>query len=134
MTLDHPCRSEVGSVTLLAVGVATTVLILMVVLADLVVLIGAHIQATVAADAAALAAAPITFDPTASADRPCEVASAFASANGATLATCVAPPDRSWNARTAAVTVVVTADLLIAGSSRVTGRAAAEFRPVDLGR
>ncbi|MBT8208624.1 MAG: hypothetical protein HKN07_10320 [Acidimicrobiia bacterium] len=120
--------------TLIGVSVAAIVMMLTVATADLVVLLDAHVRATVAADAAALAAAPVTFDPTPSADHPCAVASAYASANGATLATCDARPDLTWNARTVEVSVVVTAELFLVGSTGVTGRSAAEFRPVDLGR
>lgn len=134
MTFEQRWRNELGSVTLLAIGMAAIVVVLTVAITDLVVLLDAHMRATVAADAAALAAAPLTFDPTASANDPCDVASTYASANGATLTTCSAPPDQTWNERRVEVSVVVVARLFIVGSTEVTGRAAAEFRPVDLGR
>lgn len=90
--------------------------------------VAAYFQATAAADAAALAAAPLTFlggDPEAE-------AAEFAEANGASLVRCLCPLDRSLRARTVRVEVAGNVDLPVFDDLTVRARAAAEFDPVQL--
>lgn len=88
----------------------------------------AHVQATAAADAAALAAAPLTFldgDPVAEARR-------FAKANGAALVACACERDPGIALRTVSVEVAMETRLPLFGTTTVRARAAAEFDPVTL--
>ena len=80
------------SLLLLAVG--GFVVVLAVLLADLGGFLAARLQASAAADAAALAAAPVTFRRFGSAGTPIDEAARFAVANGARLVTCRCPVDR----------------------------------------
>ena len=91
-------------------------------------LVAAQVQATAAADAAALAAAPLTFlegDPVAEAAK-------FASGNGTRLEACQCPSNLGWVSRV--VTVEVANDVVVPllGQLTVRARAAAEFDPMDL--
>jgi hypothetical protein len=107
-------------------------MVLAVLVADMARLTAARAQLTVAADAAALAAAPATFSSFGSSGRPAAEAEAMATANGATLAQCRCPIDRSWADRTVVVVVTTVVDLTVLGSRRLETAAAAEFRPVEL--
>lgn len=91
-------------------------------------LAAAHTQATVAADAAALAAAPLTF---LGGDAYAE-AEAFAAANGARLSACRCGSDGSFRARVVTVEVAMSVDLGLLGSHTVRARSAAEFDPMNL--
>lgn len=97
-------------------------------LVDVGRLVAAHTQATAAADAAALAAAPLTF----AGGDPRSEAAAFATRNGARLEACRCRLDRSLAARVVRVEVTKTIDLALFGSRTVRARAAAEFAPLDL--
>lgn len=91
-------------------------------------LIAAHVQATTAADAAALAAAPLTFlvgDPEAEAGR-------YASENGFRLVSCRCPHDPGFHVRVVTIEVAKEVDLGLLGRHRIGARAAAEFDPMDL--
>lgn len=123
---------ERGAATPLLLGVAAFVLLLAVGLGDVALLIGARLQAAVAADAAALAAAPVTFDDFGARAGPVAEARRFASANGGRLVRCRCPVDRSWEART--VVVEVARPVFLPGWGTVTVRAAstAEFEPSRL--
>lgn len=125
-------RRERGAVTLLLLGVAAFVILLAVGLGDVSLLIGARLQAAAAADAAALAAAPVTFDDFGARAGPVAEARRFAAANGARLVRCGCPVDRSWEART--VFVEVARNIFLPGWGTVTVRAVstAEFEPSRL--
>jgi hypothetical protein len=119
---------ERGAATIVAVAVAAGLVVVAAGLVDVSRLVAAQVQATAAADAAALAAAPLTFlggDPT-------EEAMAFAARNGAGLRACRCPIDRSLDPRVVLVEVAKTIDLALLGSHTVRARAAAEFSPRDL--
>lgn len=92
----------------------------------------ARVQATAAADAAALAAAPVTFLPFGARGTPAEEAERFAAANGARLVACSCAVDRSWAHRTVVVDVERVVRLWPAGSITVRARGRAEFSPVLL--
>lgn len=94
--------------------------------------IAAHVQASNAADAAALAAAPVTFRPFGAAGGPASEAGRFAQLNGARLVRCACPVDESWNARTVEVVVVRVIALPVVGSVRIPAMSRATFEPAAL--
>lgn len=119
---------ERGAASLLAVVIVTVLLLAGAGLAAAGRVVAAHVQATAAADAAALAAAPLTFlggDPRAE-------AAAYAARNGARLERCRCPVDRRLMARVVTVEVSLALDPGILGVESVRARAAAEFDPLDL--
>ncbi len=85
-----------------------------------------------AADAAALAAAPATFDSFGGPADPEVAARRMAEANGAVLGACVCTVDRTWAPRVVVVSVERRITVLGPFSATVTARAAAEFVPADL--
>ena len=121
-----------GSATLAAVGV----LALALVLAAGVTAIGqmsiARNRVTAAAEAGALAAAPVTFRPFGATGSATDEAARLVRANGARLLRCDCRPDRAYNPRTVAVTATVTVDVLGLWEMSMEATAAAEFRPVAL--
>ena len=118
------------SLLLLAVG--GLVVVLAMLLADVGGLLAARLQASAAADAAALAAAPVTFRPFGSGGSPIDEAARFAVANGAHLVTCRCPVDPSWSPREVEVVVAVEVDLMVFGSTEAQARSRAEFIPIEL--
>lgn len=119
-----------ASLVLLAVA-ASTILVALAVVAVGQYLIG-HSQARVAADASALAAAPVTFRPFGATGTPTEEAAKFASLNGSRLVRCVCPLDETWGPRTAVVTVQRSFQVLLFGRRTVTATSRAEFIPSRL--
>ena len=107
--------------------------VLALLIADVARLTTTRSRATVAADAAALGAAPLTFYPFGPERDPTAAARNLAAANGAELVECVCVVDRSWASREVVVVVAVDADLLLIPDRRLQAAAAAEFRPVLLG-
>jgi hypothetical protein len=91
--------------------------------------LAAHAQAS---NAAALAAAPVTFRPFGAADGPASEAARFATMNGARLVRCTCPIDESWNARTVEVVVVRVIALPVIGSVRIPAMSRATFEPAAL--
>jgi len=92
----------------------------------------ARTQAANAADAAALAAAPVTFRPFGATGGPAAEASHFAAANGATLIRCLCASDPSFAARVVEVEVKVRVGLPVLGSREVRATGRAEFKPAQL--
>ena len=120
--------SERGSATVIALAVVTILLMVSAALVAVGRMVGVQIQATAAADAAALAAAPLTFLP----GDPRAEASRFAALNATMLVACRCPTDPSFRVRTVTVEVAREVDLPLFGPVTVRGRAAAEFDPMDL--
>ena len=114
--------------------VAAAVAALTVLLAALVGTVGqafvARAQATAAADAAALAAAPVTFRPFGAAGGPADEAARFALRHGARLVSCECERDPSYAARRVTVVVEVQVDLIGLGRRRFRATAAAMFEPL----
>lgn len=110
-----------GIVLLLIVGVADTGLILA----------GRH-RAAAAADAAALAAAPVTFRPFGAKGTAQQEAGRFASMNGASIVACRCSSDPSWRSRTVEVIVERSVRLVGGGTITVRARSTAEFDPLKL--
>lgn len=121
-----------GSATILLLAVAGLVLMLTIGLADVGLAFAGRLQAAAAADAAALAAAPVTFRPFGAAGSPAEEARRFAGANGATLVACRCPIDRSWHPRVVEVVVERRVGLLGVGAITVRALSRAEFSPARL--
>jgi hypothetical protein len=122
---------ERGSIVL---GLGVVVLVLM--LAAGVGAVGAgvagYVQAAGAADAAALAAAPVTFRPFGASGTPAQEAARFASANHTRLVRCICPVDRSWRTRTVTVVVERSIDLPVLGTVTVRASSRATFEPAAL--
>ncbi|MCP4304009.1 MAG: hypothetical protein GY788_03835 [bacterium] len=123
-----------GSVGIIAAAGTLLVLVIGLLLTDVAHTYTARASLATAADAAALAAAPVTFSSFGTDGNPWRAAAEMAAANGAELIACECSIDRSWSTRRVAVTVAATVDLSLLGDRRMTAMAAAEFRPVDLGR
>ncbi|MBT8192993.1 MAG: hypothetical protein KJP22_06310 [Acidimicrobiia bacterium] len=91
-----------------------------------------YAAAEAAADAAALAAAPVTFRPFGASGSPAQEAAGFAAANDATLVACACPLDPSWEPRTVVVTVRRTFPVVLFGEQSVEATSRAEFIPTRL--
>ena len=94
--------------------------------------VAAYVQAAGAADAAALAAAPVTFRSFGAAGSPAQEAARFASANGTRLVRCSCPVDRSWNERTVVVEVRRSVAIVGIGRFDVSATSRATFEPTAL--
>ncbi len=124
--------SERGAVSVALLGVVVFAVLLGAGVASVGAFFHARVQAAAAADAAALAAAPVTFLPFGARGTPAEEAERFAAANGSRLVFCSCPVDRSWAHRTVVVDVERVVSLWPAGSITVRARGRAEFSPVLL--
>lgn len=121
-----------GSVTVLAVGV----LVLALVLAAGVTAVGqvaiARNRVTAAAEAGALAAAPVTFRPFGATGSATDEATRLVRSNGAELVRCDCRPDSGYDPRTVVVTATLDVDVLGLRGVSIEATAVAEFRPVAL--
>ena len=118
--------------TVFAIGAIVLALVLMAGVTAVGQVLVARNRVIAAAEAGALAAAPVTFRPFGATGSAIDEATRLVRSNGAALLRCDCRPDRRYNPRT----VVVTArtDVLVLGLREVSveATAAAEFRPVDL--
>jgi len=124
--------SDRGGAAVLLLGVAAVVLLLAAALGAVGVYLRARVEAVAAADAAALAAAPVTFLPFGAEGTPADEAARFAAVNGARLLWCACPVDPSWEPRLVTVRVAKEARLWPVGSLTVTATGRAEFEPARL--
>ena len=125
-------RGDRGSISIVVTGVVAVGLVLVMALVAASQLLAGRVRAVNAADAAALAAAPVTFRPFGSDGDPRAEAARFAEANGATLVSCDCPLRSSYSPRTVAVVVRVRVDVLGFRSVHIYATGAAEFRPILL--
>jgi hypothetical protein len=125
-------RRERGSVAVLLLAVAGLALLLALGVADAGIAFGARLQAAAAADAAALAAAPVTFRPFGATGSPAAEARRLASANGTVLTECSCAVDRTWRSRVVEVAVERRVELLGLGVITVSASSRAEFSPMAL--
>lgn len=125
-------RGDRGSAAVLLLAAAALVLVLALGVADAGIAFSARLQAATAADAAALAAAPVTFRPFGAAGGPAMEARRFAAANGAVLTKCSCPVDRSWRPRVVEVFVERGVELFGLGTITVRASSRAEFAPMLL--
>lgn len=124
--------NDSGAAGVLLAAVAGVVLLLAAVLASTGAYLRARVEAVAAADAAALAAAPVTFAPFGAPGTASDEAARFAQANGASLVLCACAPDPSWEPRTVTVRVAVESHLWPVGSVTVEAVSRAEFVPALL--
>jgi len=124
-------NAERGSV---AVGVATIgmVSVLAIGVAAVGTAIAAHSQMSNAADAAALAAAPVTFRPFGARGTPAQEAARFAAANGGNLLRCDCAVNRTWDPRTVTVVVGKEVSILGIGTVQIKAVSRATFEPARL--
>lgn len=125
-------RSERGSATIAAVGVVVLGLVLMYGLAAIGQVVLAREKVVAAAEAGALAAAPVTFRPFGATGSPSEEADRLVRANGARLVRCSCPYDPGYGPRTAVVTARLRTAVLGFREITMEATAAAEFSPVAL--
>ncbi|HUG74884.1 MAG TPA: Rv3654c family TadE-like protein [Acidimicrobiia bacterium] len=125
-------RGERGAASLLLLGVIAIALLLGAALGSVGAYFRTRVEAATAADAAALAAAPVTFLPFGASGSPTDEARRMAAANGATLLSCVCQVDASWDPRTVHVEVEKVAHLWPAGRIAVRAVGKAEFTPARL--
>lgn len=111
----------IGMVAVLAIGVAAVG-----------TAIAGHSQVSNAADAAALAAAPVTFRPFGARGTPAQEAARFASANGGKLLRCDCGINRTWDPRTVTVVVGKEVSILGIGMVHVEAMSRATFEPARL--
>ena len=121
--------SERGAGSVLAIAAIALVTLVAVVVLAATQIVTARSRAIAAADAAALAAAPMTFPPVAGNRSPVDEALALAEANGARLVSCVCSLLATFEPRQVEVTVAVSVDLPLLGLRWVHASSAAEFVP-----
>ncbi len=121
-----------GSAAVAVVGAIGVLLVLVVWLSALAMVMQAHLEATTAADAAALAAAPVTFLPFGAKGSPADEAARFARLNGARLVWCRCPLDQSFETRMVEVRVTRSIDLPVLGVTLIEASGRAEFVPAAL--
>lgn len=124
--------SDRGSASIALLGVVALVLVLAVGLAAVGSVLRARVEAGAAADAASLAAAPVTFLPFGARGTPTEEAARFAALNGARIISCSCPIDHSWEPRTVEVRTERVVEIWPLGVYRVHGVGRAEFVPALL--
>ncbi len=124
--------SDRGAASVLMLGLVLVVLLFGAGLGAAGQYVAARFRAQNAADAAALAAAPVTFHPYGGSGDPVAEAAEYAARNGAYLVACRCPIDRSFRPRAVTVRVGVTARLLVVGRLTVEARSRAEFSPPRL--
>ncbi len=131
---DAAARNEDGAATLVMLALALIVVVLGLLVADVSVYLGGRARAQVAADAAALAAAPVTFRGFGSTGSAVDEAREFAAHNGGALLECRCAQDASWSPRSVTVRVGVRVDLVILGTATAEAWSSAEFVPTELAR
>ena len=125
--------SERGGANLLVAALLVMGTVLALLIVDVAHIVREHARLAAAADAAALAAAPLTFAPFGGQNDPTAAAASLAEHNGTRLVECRCVRNRSWSRRQVFVTVAATVDLLILGRRELEVAAGAEFRPVLVG-
>jgi secretion/DNA translocation related TadE-like protein len=123
---------ERGAAALTLLGIVGLLLILGVALGAVGTYLRARVEAGAAADAAALAAAPVTFLPFGALGTAADEAAEFARLNGFELVSCECAQDPSWEERTVTVTVARWVRLWPVGSIRIEAASRAEFVPALL--
>lgn len=124
--------NERGSASLALLGVTGVVMVLAVGLGVVGSVMRARVEVSTAADAAALAAAPVTFLPFGAQGTPAEEAARFATLNGSRLLSCICPPDPSWEPRIVEVRTERSVEIWPLGVFAVEAVGRAEFVPALL--
>lgn len=121
--------NERGSATILALALILIIIATGLALLAATQLVTARTRAVIAADAAALAAAPATFPPLANGQSPAAVAAELAMANGARLLACRCPTVESFEPRTVEVELAVSTRVALVGIVAVRASSRAEYVP-----
>lgn len=121
--------NERGGAAIALLGPIAVALVLAVGLSGIGSWLRVRGEADAAADAAALAAAPVTFLPFGAQGTPAEEAARFAAMNDARLVWCICPPNPSWEPRIVEVEVEKQVSIWPLGDFAVKGRGRAEFVP-----
>ena len=118
--------------TVFAIAAIVSALVLMAAVTAVGQVLVARNRVIAAAEAGALAAAPVTFRPFGATGSAIDEAARLVRSNGATLVRCDCRPDSGYDPRT--VVVTARADVHVFGLREVSieATAAAEFRPVAL--
>lgn len=124
--------NEDGAAGLVLLGLIGVLLLFGIALGSMGAYLRMRVEAGATADAAALAAAPVTFLPFGAAGTAEAEAGRFTRMNGFDLISCVCPQDPSWEARTVTVTVGRTLRLWPIGTVTVEATSRAEFAPALL--
>ena len=122
-------RGERGTAAIAEAGLAGVLAALTIAVAAVGIALSARVQASNAADAAALAAAVATYPGAASEQAPGLVAGSIARLNGARLISCQCPRDTSLSARVVTVVVTVPVSVPFFGDLDIRAAARAEFDP-----
>ena len=121
--------SERGGASLPMLGVVGLLVLAGLGIADMGRFLALRSQAAAGADAAALAAAPVTFLPFGAAAGPVAEAARFARANGVRLLSCRCSIIRAPVAREVEVVVGATTTLVFLGTVEVRAASRAQFDP-----
>ena len=124
--------SDRGSATLFAIGAILLALVLMAGVTAIGQVLIARNRVTAAAEAGALAAAPVTFRPFGATGSAIDEAARLVRSNGATLIRCDCRPDPGYGPRTVTVTAMVNVNVMGLRETLIEATALAEFRPVAL--
>ncbi|MBT8213094.1 MAG: hypothetical protein KJN71_08095 [Acidimicrobiia bacterium] len=123
---------ERGAASVVILSLVVLGLVLSVAIIDVANVVVARMQAQAAADAAALAAAPVTFTRFGASGSAAEEAARFAAENGALLTRCRCVQDPSSRRRSVAVSTEVVASTVLFGTWQVSATGRAEFDPSRL--
>ncbi len=121
--------TERGSATIVTTAVVALLGVCLVATGSVGALYAARAQASLAADAAALAAAVATYPGTGRSASPRTEASAAAVLNGATLADCACAVDPRLSVRVVTVRTSVRVEVPVFGWLEVMAASRAEFDP-----
>jgi hypothetical protein len=131
--VTDPPGTDRGASSLLVVAAAGLAVVLAALVIDVGLLVAHRLRVAAAADAAALAAAPVTFRRFGAAADPRSEAAAIARQNDAVLVSCVCGINTSLATRSVRVVVAADIDLVFFGRQRVTAESAASYTPIRLG-
>ena len=123
-------RGDRGASSLLVVAATAVAVVVAALVIDVAVLVGHRLRVAAAADASALAAAPVTFRAFGTSGSPVAEAAAIARDNDAVLLTCACPVDPTLRSRSVRVVVASDVELLFFGRQRVTAASAATYTPL----
>ncbi|MBT8214581.1 MAG: hypothetical protein KJP12_05090 [Acidimicrobiia bacterium] len=121
--------TERGSVGIVVLSLVAVALALVTATVDIARVSAALGQAQAASDAAALAAAPVTYRPFGASGSAYDEAVRFAGANGAGVVMCRCRPDPSPEPRTVVVRAEIVVETMLFGAWSVTATGRAEFDP-----
>jgi Flp pilus assembly protein TadG len=120
--------SERGAMAVVMAGIIALLSVVVVATASLGVAYSARVQANIAADAGALAAAVATY-PGVGRQSPAKEAQAVVARNGARLVSCACRVDPALSVRVVLVVAAVVVNVPVFGDLEIRGVSRAEFDP-----